>query len=544
MRTAAIAIGWEIRQRHRWGLIVLTSYLSVLATIRLLVLEPGQRVDFESAASFALVVIVPLTATFIYFLGVFTFGLSGDLSARHSMYPARMFTKPVSTAALAGWPMAYGSAAMAGLWLATRLLAVWPAGVDIPMVWPALLAASLLAWTQALTWMPYPLPFLRVIVTFLWLVAIDSVVLLALRFHTSEWVMLALLAPHVPLAFLVARLAVGRARHGATADWQALLAPLQFVAKLLRGRQRPFRSSARAQTWFEWRRHGRPLTVSVGILLPFELALLFVFRETPVIVFEILVCVLLTPPFMAAFAAATVSKSNPDGSDSYSLTPFLATRPVASSALVAAKQRATIASTLAAWLLVLLSVPLALFWSGTAAIVVERVRQLAGAMGTARASAILLLGFAILLAATWKQLVLTLFIGLSGRAGRVKASVFIALSLLSVIPLAHWILNDRVVMGILWNALPWMAAILVGVKLSAALLVARRLRDRQLVSDRTLLLGAVCWDVFVFTLYALLAWMLPAMIFRRSFLLLVAILTVPLTRLAAIPLALDANRHR
>ena len=37
----------------------------------------------------------------MYVLAVFSFGLAGDLTARHSMYPARLFTLPVSTAALA-----------------------------------------------------------------------------------------------------------------------------------------------------------------------------------------------------------------------------------------------------------------------------------------------------------------------------------------------------------------------------------------------------------------------------------------------------------
>src|SRR5712691_7136911 len=199
MRSPAAAVAWEFRQRHRWGLIAVTGYLLGLATIRFLFLEPGQGIDFEDAPGFALAVVVPLTATFMYFLAVFSFGLAGDLAARQSMYPARMFALPVTTAALAGWPMLYGSAAMTMLWFATRLLAAWPSGFDIPIIWPALLAASLLAWTQALTWMPYPLPGLRVIVTVLWLAVIDAVVLLALRYKAPEPVMLAILAPHVPI---------------------------------------------------------------------------------------------------------------------------------------------------------------------------------------------------------------------------------------------------------------------------------------------------------------------------------------------------------
>src|SRR6266550_4946487 len=215
MRSPALAIGWEFRQRHRWGLIAVAGYLFVVAAIRLLILEPGGRVTFNDDETFAFVVILPLTVTFIYFLAVFTFGLAGDLAARQSMYPARLFTLPVTTAALAGWPMLYGTAAMAILWLATRLLAVWPSGVDVRVVWPALGAAALLAWTQALTWMPYGLRGLRVIVAVLWLGVMDSIVLLAVQYHAREPVMLAILTPQVPLAYLAARFAVARPRRGA-----------------------------------------------------------------------------------------------------------------------------------------------------------------------------------------------------------------------------------------------------------------------------------------------------------------------------------------
>ena len=545
MRSPAVAIAWEFRQRHRWGLIALTGYLLVLATIKLLILGPGQRVNFDDAQSFALVVVVPLTATFMYFLAVFSFGLAGDLAARQSMYPSRMFTLPVTTAALAGWPMLYGTAAMAILWLATRLLAVWPSGVDVPLIWPALLAASLLAWTQALTWMPYALPGLRVIVTVLWLAVIDAVVMTALYFKAPEAVMLAILAPHVPLAYLAARFAVARARRGDVPDWRGVFAPLGKIADVLPRRQEHFSSPARAQVWFEWRQHGRSLPALVGILLPFEMALLFVFRETPVIVFETLVGVLLTPPFMAAFVAATVSKSNPARSDSYGVTPFIATRPLTSASLIAAKLKATIWSTLAAWLLVLVAIPIALRLSGTSPVVIERARQLMEVVGMPRAIAIVLLGFSALLVSTWKQLVQGLYIGMSGREWIVKTSVFVALSFLAIIvPLAHWVISKRVLVAVLWNVFPWIAAVLVCFKISAAVWIAMRLRDSRLFSDRTLVIGAVCWDVAVFVLYGLLVWIVPALIIRRYLLALVAILAVPLARLSAAPLALAWNRHR
>ena len=536
MRSPAAAVAWQFRQRHRWGLIVLTGYLLVVATIKLFIFEPGQRVHFDDE-TFALVVIVPLTMTFMCFLAVFSFGLSGDLAARQSIYPARMFTLPVTTAALAGWPMLYGTAATMMLWFATRLLTVWPSDVKVPIVWPALLAASLLAWTQALTWMPYALPGLRVIVTVLWLVTIDAVVMVALNYKASEPVMLAILAPHVPLAFLTARFAVARARRGDVPDWRGSLAWLAGIAEVLPRRRDHFPSPSHAQRWFEWRLHGRSLPALVGILLPFELALLFVFSGTPELIFEILVGALLTPPFMAAFVAATVRESN--------LTPFIATRPLTNASLIAAKLKATMLSTVASWLLVLLAMPLALRLSGTAPLVVERAHRLVEVMGAPRAIGIVLVGLALLLASTWKQLVQSLYIGMSGREWLMKASGFVALSFLAIVlPLAHWMIGDKAALAVLLNVFPWIAAVLVCFKISAAAWIAVRLRDRRLLSDGTLLAGAVCWDVIVFVLYGLLVWIFPALLIRRYVLALVAILEVPLARLAAAPLALAWNRHR
>src|SRR5688572_14606109 len=102
MRSPAGSIAWEFRQKHRWGLIGVVAYLLVIGTIKLLMLQTGRQFTLGDAESFALVVVVPISWMFTYFLAVFTFGLSGDIAARQSMYPARNFTLPVTTAALAG----------------------------------------------------------------------------------------------------------------------------------------------------------------------------------------------------------------------------------------------------------------------------------------------------------------------------------------------------------------------------------------------------------------------------------------------------------
>jgi hypothetical protein len=543
VRSPGTAIAWEFRRRHRGGLAALAGYLLALVALRILVLQGWLLVDIDSPERFAAVLVVPLTASVVYLIAVFSFGQSGDLAARQSIYPSRLFTLPVGTAALVGWPMLFGAAAMTALWFATRMLAVWPSGVRVPLVWPALAAVALLAWMQALMWMPYGLPGLRVVVAVLWLGTMDSIVLLAIHFDAPESVMLGILAPQIPLAYVTARIAVARARRGEVPDWRGGLAWPRTTLEALTGGKEDLATPERAQAWFEWRRSGWSLPALVGILLPFEVTLLLVRGGTPIL--ALLVVLGLTPPVMAGFAAATVRKSNPGGGDAYGLTPFTAARPATSAALVAAKLRATIASTLAAWLLVFAAIAVALTASGGWPVVVDRAGQLAGQVGAPRAIGFPLLLIAGLVAATWKQLVQGMYVGLSGRAWAVKASVLLALAVLCLIgPAAQWVHDDRGVQATLWTAIPWILAVLAGLKLAAAAWVAVRLRGSRLLSDRVLVTGAACWCVAVLGLWGLLAWLFAAPFTPRYLLGLVAIVAVPLARLSAAPLALAHNRHR
>lgn len=542
MRSPAAAIAWEFRQRHRWPLIVLAGYVLVLGMSKLLILGPGQPVRLDPPDGLAGALIAPFSMTFMYFLAVFSFGRAGDLAARQSIYPARMFTLPVRTAALAGWPMLYGTVAMASLWLAAALFARWPWGIAVPWIWPALLAAAFLAWTQALLWMPYGLRGLRVLVTVLWLVALDAVVLLALHYKAPEPVMVAFLAPQIPLAYLAACFAVARARRGDVPDWRGAFVRIGRRADVPPRRRAPFSSPARAQRWFEWRQQGRSLPAWVGLLLPFELALLVV---TPELVFPTLLGMLLTPPVMAGFAAATARPSNPQGRDAYGVAPFLATRPLTSAALTAAKLKMAIGSTLAAWLLVLVAIPLGLTLSGTWPVVIERARQGIETVGTLRAIVIALLGVSGLLASTWKQLVQNLCIGLTGRAWVIKASVFLSLSVLTLLgPIAQWIDDNRDVRAWLWDAFLFLPAVGVGCKMAAAAFAATRLWEGRLLGDRALITGAAGWMAAVLALYGVLVWLVATPFIPRYLLALVAILAIPLVRLAAAPLALQWNRHR
>ena len=545
MPSPGAAIGWEFRHRHRWALLVLGTYSLAVGAYRLFFLEPSQPIRLDPPDGLAALIIAPFSMGFMYLLAVFSFGLSGDLAARRSIYPPRMFALPVTTRALAGWPMLFGTVAAASLWLATALFARWPWGVELPMVWPAVLAAVFLAWTQVLMWMPYGLPGLRVAITVLWLVTLDAVVILAFHFETSAATMVGFLAPQLPLAYLAACFAVARARRGHVPNWRG------FFSIRARGVEVPrrldnFDSPARAQQWIEWRQHGRTLPGLVAMLLPFEMALLFIpGNDTPPVVFSTLMVMLLTPPVMAGFVAATVSKTNSQARDFFSLSPFMATRPLTSTALVAAKLHMAAWSTLASWLLVVLAIPLALMLSNTAAVVTDWAQGVSGIIGAPRATAAALLVLFGLVVTTWSQLVQNLYIGLTGREWLIKSSVLLTLVLvIAAVPLAQWVIKSGDAQAAIWDGWPVVAAVLAGLKMMAAAWGVIRLHAGRLLSERALVTGATCWCVAVFAVYGVLAWFFSTPLVPRYLLALIAILAIPLARVSAAPLALAWNRHR
>ncbi|HKB04157.1 MAG TPA: hypothetical protein VKD90_18180, partial [Gemmataceae bacterium] len=116
MKTPALAVGWTIWRRHRLGLTATAACLIVAVGVSALArafLDPGNAL--ETCA----MLVSPLAVCGLYLAGVFAFGFDTDLAAVGTAFPSRMFTLPVRTGALAGWPMAYGAVAVGLLWLTT-----------------------------------------------------------------------------------------------------------------------------------------------------------------------------------------------------------------------------------------------------------------------------------------------------------------------------------------------------------------------------------------------------------------------------------------
>jgi hypothetical protein len=111
-------------------------------------------------------------------------------------------------------------------------------------------------------------------------------------------------------------------------------------------------------------------------------------------------------------------------------------------------------------------------------------------------------------------------------------------------PILESIADSNAALKWLWNNWTMCLAILVLLKMTAAIVIARRLSRAGLISDRMLVAGAAGWAAIVFILHGVSVWWAATPVLPRYVFLLIAILAVPLARIAAAPLALDWNRHR
>lgn len=535
----ARAFLWEYRRRHTLALIVLAAYLITFLILQATVIGPEYKVKIDPPNGFAFFLILPGVSMFYYMIGAFTYGLTGDLASRESIYPKRMLTLPITTHALAGWPMLFGTITAAVMWV-VMAICLRLAGSDYPLpwVWPAMLCALYIAWMQALTWMPYGLAGTRVLAAVLWLFIVDAIVITAFERKVPEPVMIALLAPQFPIAYLVAWIAVARARRGVVPDWAALWRrPAEKVRGLFRRRQ-SFRSAASAQFWFEWRRSGRALPSMVAIVVPAILAILFIPNNntrtpgTMVAIFS-----LLMPPLLAFFSATAFGTP----------TSFTTTRPLTDSALVAAKLKSTLLSAVLAWLIVLIAIPAAEVWSGAWPNVMNgELQPFIDLFGSSRP---LIFGGAFIVLAlmlsTWRQLVQNLCVSLTGNPWLIKSTVLIGLiGIMFAGPGLGWFFRNPSAQSKVWNVLPLIMMALVLLKFVAGAIVVSTLHARRVFDDATLIKGAVAWLAGVAVIYAVLAVFFTDVMTPPYLKASIAILLMPLARLSAAPLALEWSRHR
>jgi hypothetical protein len=542
-------------RRHRWEFVATLGWLLALLAVRLVV-PPGQVFVIDALS------VLPAGALFPFLMVVFAFGSEADLIAPQSCFPARMFTLPVRTASLVAWPMLLGTATVAILWLFLAGFVWHSDGTEVPLWWPAAAGAAALAWVQALIWMPFGWPVVRILLVVVVTVVLVVLPQLALAAGVPEALVALGIAPLVPAAGAVAYAGVTRARRGDVPGWPGPWVLLQALGSWLPRRRRPFASPARALLWWEWRCNGWPYPLFVGLFLVFFVPLLPWVEKAE----RVLVEGGLVPSLPGIRREASVALKalgdlllipmalslgcGPGGQGGgrrrpFELTPFLGTRPVTSTSFVVAKLQAAALSAVAAWVLVVTALAGWVVVAGRWSLLLEVGGSWFGTTTTPQLLAVLAVILVGLMALTWINLISGLALSLTGRRRLILAIgiAFVALGVAAV-AFGQWLVTHPEYRPIFWAALPWLLGGVVAVKAVSGGWTLWTLRRRELLAGRSLALLSGVWLLAAGCLLGGYFWMVPSGLVPVPYLALGVMLVLPLNRLAAAPLALEWNRHR
>jgi len=542
MRAPAAATAWYLWRQHRWQAMVVVVYFIAVAVVAHVL--PDDLYYHVLTLAIAL----PLSSVPVYWVAVFTYGWDADLSTRESIYPSWMLTLPVRSRALAGWPMFYGTATMAATWLLAAEFLLRPRGIVAPLCRPALALSAGLAWFQALFWLPMGLPWIRPLVA----VVLTSVLVILpgtyASGNVSEPLILAWLAVQLPVAYCVAVVGVSRSRRGDTPDWRWRAGRMRGLSGRSPRRRKPFASPAKAQCWLEWRRYGQGMPVAVAVIAPFFAALIVVTRLVPDLAtnspFRSPMILLLLPPWLAAAFSIGFGELTEKRKDR-GLSSFLATRPITSAGFFTAKVDMAARAVLAAYAVML---PIALataFFTGALGEIDAWWRLLLARFSPWEAAVIVLLGAVGLVVGAWLILIENMLFGLTGRRWAMGAVAGISFPLIATaIFLGLWIYRHPQLHDALLAAVPWLVAMLAGVKCLCAGWTLHAVRRRKLLAPKAVRRLAGVWLAGVVALFAVLCWVVPSEVAPRYLLASCAVLALPLARIGLAPMAVAWNRHR
>jgi hypothetical protein len=546
----AVGIAYSMWLRARWSALGIAVYGFGLAIAAQL--YPGTR---EPVLLAALILTVAIT----HLIQVFTLG-PADLGIRASGYPKHMFVLPMATRSLVAWPMLMAAATHATLWILVATLVFLPAGFAAPRLWPAALIAASTAWIQAIGWIPFPTPYLRVpalALSMTPLICLGGWAGLFLEQSAVSSVVLAGSAVWGALAYGFAVRGLARARRGDDGKMSFALERLRgaLVGSILLTQplaKRPFRSTYAAQLWHEWRRNASfmPAMIAlVGVLMlalnckialdnQADRTLMFgsVSVSTPLMSWLMTVGVLL---LLAATIGASLGKFDLWGKEV--MPSFFAVRPMTSAQFVRLKFVAAAFSAMASIAILLM---LFAIWAAIEMSPLNPrgslVRATVGEM-TWQKVAIAGVGVFGLCVFTWRGIAIGMWPSLTGRKWiSIAMGVFITGAMTLAIIAGSWIYQNPAVQSDGLSALPWLLGVLVGAKAGAAGLAMRCMHANRLMSSRSIALYLAGWLVSVLAILAVIRYFNPL-----SWLVVAgSTLLVPFTRLLIASAALHWNRHR
>jgi hypothetical protein len=541
---AIAALSWELVARYRWLSLFTACWLVLASALGLLFSALGwHRVVGVS-------LMLSLSGPLLFALGGLAHGWDTHLENAGSCFPVRLFTLPVSTGLLVGAPLLLGSLVLIFAWLLAALCMLRPFGIeDIPLWWPAMCGAAVLAWVQALSWFPFPLPWLRLGCFNAFLLGVLVGTCALVHHEASEVLLAGLFLTLLVLGYATALTGVSLARRGAGKSEPFQVGPAALTA--VRHVPVPFVSPFRAQLWLEWKVNGWAFLFLVGLCvagitlpssyvaekalqtgLPILSPWIQQAREIVGDGWLILGYMLLVPFLIACCAGPGLGKVALRLGGSV-CPPFLATRAISTPEMVKAKLFAGAIAIILGWGILAVT---SLVWAigmGHLGEMTDRLVALTGSYPTALAA---LVGAQLLLMAfAWLWLVSGLWLGAVGRpnlAGVIGIFGLFALSGMALLVAkwreSYWPIVD--------------AAIIAGliIKLVAISWVGRQLLRERMVEPGRLALALAAWALFAALAIGLELSLTPLGARWVG----ITVLMLPLAQALAAPLALARNRTR
>jgi hypothetical protein len=486
---------------------------------------------------------------------------SHQLEGSASCFPTRLLALPVSAWLLATIPFLVSTLGVGVLWLLGAGLIVQPGLPELAVVWPALEAANLAAWILVLTWLPFPLPGLRLVAFVLMFPPLVLGTTLAEYFLPPVFLWSGQVGV-LGLAWLSSVGAVTLARRGVGVpgrDW--LLGRTTSTPAVSTTRAGTFVSALRAQLWLNWRTMRAPYFLILAIALISGLAATecsLTALSTPGLPDEVpgvrraldlvgpewlsLGQLLLVPVVMVLFGNGDPGTLGPSNKD-YRCPSFLAVRPVPDVFFVRAKLWVVALGTLVGWGAFLLA---ALLWAVLRGHWVALADRLLQALGSPE-RALLLVAWAVVaaLVLSWAHLVKGLWLGLAGRPWLVGLGIWTAFLLWPFADwLVWWTMQEESRQQIARRLLPALLAVALLVKLAASGAVGAVLVRRGMATGKDLGWILVAW-LSAFALVAgLFLWVMPVEWGAGLLAAGLVALALPLARCGLAPLAVAWNRHR
>ncbi len=548
MRSPITALTWEIWHRGRRPAIVVLACVAFCAIINRIIPDTNHTL-------FSTVFGVLMVLSFAFLLALLNC-TEFNSTREWNGFPYRLFVLPVPTWQLVAVPMLIGLIVVESFYFVWIKL-VWTHDQIVQPEWYAVVLGAYLTYYQMTLW---SLAGFRILRTIVLSVGGVSGILVAFlpafgRFSSdpSPWLSASRLIPVVsatiPIAFIIAWIAVARQRHGGGRRRNWAKALIEWVADSLPRRTKDFSSPAAAQFWFEWRRTGLLLPAAVGFALLAVIApLSWKFRSEPQFTMTALCWIIAIPIVLGIILGKGFARVD-FYSRNLSVPSFLAVRPMSAMEIVAAKLKVAAVSVFITWLLVAAFLALWLsFWANTS--------QLKPPLFEFRYfyphswRIIIVFCFIGLVVLTWRCMINEMWSGHTGRPlyyfGSIGSQVIVPLILL----LACAIMSDDIdkfiklhpqfLKSVLIQIVGWALAVLVVAKVWFAASTWSKVDPRR---TRQYLILWVIGTLFLITLAFLAR---PVMDTERQshIYLLLALLLFPFARVGAVPRSLEKNRAR